>query len=387
MRLGADVHATLTRAGAKFITPLTLRSLTRHPVTVDMFDEPEQWEIHHVALAQQASVVVVAPATADAIAKLAVGIADEFRYSLALATRAPLVVAPAMDANMYEHAATQENLARLRARGAVIVEPEEGPLASGLVGRGRLAAPQEIAAAVVGLLAPGDLEGVRVLVTAGPTREPLDPVRFISNRSSGKMGYALAGAAARRGAQVSLISGPTSLPTPAGCEVVSVTTAAEMEQAVLARFPQSQVLIAAAAVADYTPARVATSKLKRKGEALTLELKPTADILAECGRRRKRGQVLVGFAAETGSVLANARKKLVDKRLDIIVANDVSAPGIGFDSDRNAGHLLSADGPEVELPEMEKHAFAERVIDAVAGVLRMAAAGGSRRAAARRAKT
>jgi phosphopantothenoylcysteine decarboxylase/phosphopantothenate--cysteine ligase len=402
LRLGADVHATLTRAGAKFITPLTLRSLTKHPVTVDMFDEPEQWEIHHVALAQQASVVVVAPATADAIAKLAVGIADEFLYSLALATRAPLVVAPAMDASMYEHAATQENLARLRARGVVVVEPEEGPLASGLVGRGRLAAPQEIAAVVVSLLlgaqpsrlpragpAPAlraGLEGVRVLVTAGPTREPLDPVRFISNRSSGKMGYALAAAAARRGAQVSLVSGPTSLAAPAGCELVSVTTAAEMQQAVLARFPHSQVLIAAAAVADYAPARVATSKLKRKGEALTLELKPTADILAECGRRRKRGQVLVGFAAETGNVLANARKKLVDKRLDIIVANDVSAPGIGFDSDRNAGHLLSADGQQVELPEMEKQVFAERVIDAVAGALRVAAAGGSRRAAVRRAK-
>jgi phosphopantothenoylcysteine decarboxylase/phosphopantothenate--cysteine ligase len=385
MRLGADVHATLTRAGAEFITPLTLRSLTKHAVTVDMFDEPEQWEIHHVALAQQASALIVAPATADAIAKLAVGIADEFLYSLALATRAPLVVAPAMDANMYEHVTTQENLAMLRARGAFIVEPEEGPLASGLMGRGRLAAPEKIAAVVVSVLAPGDLEGVRVLVTAGPTREPLDPVRFISNRSSGKMGYALAAAATRRGAQVSVVSGPTSLPAPSGCELVSVTTAAEMQRAVLARFPRSQVLIAAAAVADYTPARVAASKLKRKGGALALELKPTADILAECGRRKKPGQVLVGFAAETENVLANARKKLVDKHLDIIVANDVSAPGIGFESDRNAGYLLSARGKQVELPEMEKHAFAERVIDAVAEALRVT--GGSRRAGARRAKT
>jgi phosphopantothenoylcysteine decarboxylase/phosphopantothenate--cysteine ligase len=365
MRLGASVHATLTRAGARFITPLTLRSLTRNPVTVDMFEEPAQWEIHHVALAHQAAAVVVAPATADAIARLAAGIADEFLYCLVLATRAPLIVAPAMDADMYQHAATQANVAKLRERGATIVEPEEGPLASGLVGRGRLPDPRKIAGIVAELLAPGDLAGARVLVTAGPTREPLDPVRYLSNRSSGRMGYALAAAAARRGAEVTLVSGPTALPAPDGCDLVSVTTAAEMQEAVLSRFPRSQVLIAAAAVADYAPARTADRKLKRRSGTLTLELKATPDILAECGRRKKRGQVLVGFAAETEEVLANARKKLTGKRLDIIVANDVSRPGVGFDSDRNAGCLLLTGGRQVALPEMSKDEFAARVLDAV----------------------
>jgi len=365
LKLGADVHVTLTRAGAEFITPLTLRSLTRNPVTVSMFEEPEQWEIQHISLAQRAAAVVVAPASADAIAKLAVGIADEFVYAVALATRAPLVIAPAMDADMYAHPATQENLRRLRERGAVVVEPEEGPLASGLVGRGRLAEPEDIAAEVVRLLSAKDLEGARVLITAGPTREPIDPVRFISNRSSGKMGYALASAAARRGAAVTVVSGPTSLSGPAACEVVSVTTAAEMSKEVMSRFGRCDVLIAAAAVADYAPAQAGRTKLKKGARAITLTLNPTPDILAECGRRRQPGQVVVGFAAETESLVANARKKLAEKGLDIIVANNVSAPGVGFDSDRNAGYLLAADGRQVEVPEMDKSAFAERILDAV----------------------
>ncbi len=365
MDLGADVHATLTRAGTEFITPVTLRTLTGNPVTVDMFEDPGEWEVKHVSLAERAAAVVVAPASADAIAKLALGLADEFVYALALAATGPLVVAPAMNDKMLSHPATQENLARLRARGALIVEPELGRLASGAVGEGRLADPEAIAGAVAELLAPGDLAGVRVLVTAGPTQEPLDAVRFLSNRSSGKMGYAMAAAAARRGAAVTVVAGPTAVPEPAGCKLVRVETARDMHRHALRRFPRCEVLIAAAAVADYAPARVGEGKLKSGDESLTVTLRPTKDILADCGGRKKEGQFLVGFAAETDDLLANARRKLAAKHLDLVVANDVSRPGVGFDSDRNAGYLLLADGREIELPEMAKSAFAERVLDAV----------------------
>ena len=365
MDLGADVHVTLTPAGARFITPLTLRTLTGNPVTVDMFDEPDEWQVKHVSLAQRAAAVVVAPATADAIAKLALGIADEFIYAVALATRAPLVVAPAMNDNMFTHPRVRENLAQLRTRGALIVEPEAGRLASGAIGQGRLAEPEVIAAAVAGILAPGDLRGVRVLVTGGPTREPLDPVRFLSNRSSGKMGYALARAAARRGAQVTVISGPTALSEPEGCQVVTVETAAEMHGEVTKRFPECEVLIAAAAVADYAPAASASEKMRKREGPLTIELRPTTDILAQCGKRKQQHQFLVGFAAETENLLGSARQKLEAKSLDLIVANDVSCAEIGFDSDQNAGYLLFADGRETELPKMDKSAFAERILDAV----------------------
>jgi phosphopantothenoylcysteine decarboxylase/phosphopantothenate--cysteine ligase len=366
MDLGADVHVTLTAAGAEFITPLTLRTLTGNPVVVDMFDDPEEWEVKHVSLAERAAAVVVAPATADAIAKLALGLADEFVYAVALATRAPLVVAPAMNHQMYAHPTVQGHLARLRERGAHVVEPETGRLASGAVGKGRLAAPETIAAAVAALLSAGDLEGVRILVTAGPTREPLDPVRFISNRSSGKMGYALASAAAGRGAEVTLVSGPTSVAPPGGCDVVPVETAEGMLRATLDRFDGCDVLIAAAAVADYTPAVVSPEKMKRERAPVTVELRPTTDILAECGRRKRPAQLLVGFAAETEGILEHAREKLVAKGLDLIVANDVSRKDVGLESGRNAGHLIFSDGREVEVPEMDKLAFAARVLDAVA---------------------
>ncbi|UCC67149.1 MAG: bifunctional phosphopantothenoylcysteine decarboxylase/phosphopantothenate--cysteine ligase CoaBC [Armatimonadota bacterium] len=365
MDLGADVHVTLTRAGAEFITPLTLRTLTGNPVTVSMFDAPDEWQVKHVSLAERAAAVVVAPASADAIAKLALGLADEFVYALVLATRAPLVVAPAMNDKMFAHQATQEHLQQLRARGARIVEPETGRLASGAVGRGRLAEPETIAAAVAEVVAPGDLEGVRVLVTAGPTRERLDPVRFLSNRSSGKMGYALAEAAARRGAEVTVVSGPTAIPAPARCEVKRVETASEMRREVLRRFPKCDVLIAAAAVADYAPATVEDSKLKRGEKSLTVKLHPTKDILADCGGRKKEGQFLVGFAAETEDLLARAREKLAAKKLDVVIANDVSRAGVGFESERNAGYALLAGGEEIELPEMEKPAFAERILEVV----------------------
>ncbi len=365
MDLGADVHATLTRAGSEFITPLTLSSLTGNPVTVDMFEEPEEWDIKHVSLAQRAAAVVVAPASANAIAKLALGLSDEFIYTVALAAGAPLFVAPAMNDKMYSHQTVQENLARLRARGAQIIEPEVGRLASGAVGQGRLADPESIAAAVAAALG-GDLQGVRVLVTAGPTREPLDPVRFISNRSSGRMGYALAEAAAGRGAGVTLVSGPTALPGPAGCELVQVETTEQMYDAVLGRFPECDVLIAAAAPADYAPASRAPQKVKKTADRLTVELRPTADILAECGRRKRPDQLLVGFAAETENLVAGAREKLHSKNLDLIVANDVSGGEVGIDSDWNAGYLLYRDGRSVELPVMEKSAFAHRILEAVA---------------------
>ena len=365
MDLGAEVHVTLTRAGAQFITPLTLRTLTGYPVIVDMFEDPTEWQVEHVSLAKRAAAIVVAPASADAIAKLALGMGDEFIYAVALAARAPLVIAPAMESNMLSHPATQEHVRLLRARGAHFVEPESGRLASGAVGPGRLAPPEMIASAVAALLAPGDLSGVRVLVTAGPTREPVDAVRYLSNRSSGKMGYALAAAAVRRGAQVSLVSGPTSLPEPTGCEVVRVERASEMREEVRRRFPDCDVLIAAAAVADFAPAQASEGKVKKKSMPMQLELRPTPDILAECGRARKPRQLLVGFAAETEELLANARAKLKSKRLDLMVANDVSRAGVGMGSERNAGYLLFADGGEIELPEMEKSAFAERVLDAV----------------------
>ena len=369
MDLGAEVHATLTRAGAQFVTPLTLRTLTGHPVIVDMFEEPGEWQVEHVSLARRADTVVVAPATADAIAKLALGLGDEFIYAVALASRAPLVIAPAMESSMLSHPATQANVDLLRQRGAVFVAPRTGRLASGATGPGRMAPPEEIAAAVADLLATqADLKGLRVLVTAGPTQEPIDPVRYISNRSSGKMGYALAAGAARRGAQVTLISGPTALTPPAlpGGETVQVTTASEMREKVLRRFPRCDILIAAAAVADFAPFQAQGSKMKRSAVAgRSLELRATPDVLAECGRRKKVGQFLVGFAAETDDLLTNAREKLQSKHLDLIVANDVTRAGIGFGSDRNAGYLLFADGRETELPEMAKSAFADRILDAV----------------------
>lgn len=365
MDLGADVHATLTSAGAQFITPITLRTLTGNPVTVDMFAEPGEWSVKHVSLAERAAAVVVAPASADAIAKLALGVADEFIYTVALATRAPLVVAPAMNDKMLSHPVVQEHLERLRARGAHIVESETGRLASGACGKGRLADPEVIAAAVVAAVASGDLAGVQVLVTAGPTREPVDGVRYISNRSSGKMGYAVAAAAAGRGAVVTVVAGPVAIPEPEGCEVVRVETAEEMRGEVLQRFSECDVLVAAAAVADYAPVEAAGGKVKSGRRRLTLELRPTKDILAECGKRKRKGQFLVGFAAETEDVVAHAREKLEAKHLDLIVANDVSRAGVGFESDSNAGYLLLANGTELEVPEMDKRAFAERILNAV----------------------
>ncbi len=364
-----DVHVAMTEAAQQFITPLTFASLTGHRVITGLWDSDgavpnANSAIEHIAEAQSTEVLVIAPATANILAKLAHGLADDFLTTLALATPAPLVLAPAMNVQMWEHAATQANLAVLAQRGVLIVAPESGYLACGMVGDGRLAKTDAIVAAVLDVLhRRHDLANETVLVTAGGTREPLDPVRYLGNRSSGKMGYALADAALTRGARVILISAPTQLKPPAGCEFVAVTSAEEMRQAVLSRLPEASLVIKAAAVADYRPRLRAEQKIKRTGP-ITIELEPTEDILAEVVRARKPGTLVIGFAAETERPLEHARGKLERKGADAIVLNNVSRPEIGFDSDRNAVTFLTATASH-ELPEMSKRALADRILDEV----------------------
>ncbi|HSA93212.1 MAG TPA: bifunctional phosphopantothenoylcysteine decarboxylase/phosphopantothenate--cysteine ligase CoaBC [Terriglobales bacterium] len=365
---GLRVQVVMTRAAQEFVRPLTFAALSGEKVITDMFgagtEEPNiDSAVEHIAVAQSADALLVAPATADILAKFANGQADDFLTTLFLATTAPVVVAPAMNVNMWEHPATRANVEKLRERGVRVVEPDSGYLACGMVGPGRLAANETIVTAVLEALgAVPDLTGETVLVTAGPTREPIDPVRFLSNRSSGRMGYALAEAALRRGARVILVTGPVALDPPSGADVVRVETAAEMRAAVLERFAESTIVIKCAAVSDYRPKQVAAEKIKRSGD-LSLELTPTADILAELGRSRT-SQVLVGFAAETSDALENARRKLESKAVDVIVVNDVSRPGVGFDSERNAVSILGADH-QVDVPETSKWEVAHRVLDAV----------------------
>jgi len=369
---GYEVQVVMTRAAREFITPLTLASLSGRKVITDLFAGPQGGEanidsaIEHIAVAQTIDLLVVAPATADVLAKMAHGIADDFLTTLYLATKAPVLVAPAMNVNMWEHPATQESLATLRGRGVRVVAPDAGYLACGMTGPGRLAETEAIVAAVKEILTPvRDLEGQTILITAGPTCEDLDPVRYLTNRSSGKMGYALAAAAARRGARTLLVSGPTSLEPPEGVEFAAVRSAEEMAQAVLGRLDAATVVIMAAAVADYRPAQRRAQKMKKQGGSLTLEMEATRDILKEIGAR-KGTRLLVGFAAETENLLANARKKMTTKNLDLIVANDVSRAGTGFDSDDNAATLLGARGEVVELPQMSKAEMAERILAAIA---------------------
>ena len=365
---GVRVQVVMTRAAQEFVRPLTFAALSGEKVITDLFgagaEEPNiDSAVEHIAVAQSIDALVIAPATADAIAKFAHGEANDFLTTLFLATTAPVVVAPAMNVNMWENAATQANIQTLKARGITVVEPDSGYLACGMVGAGRLAANETIVKAVLKTLhAEQDLAGETVLVTAGPTREPIDPVRYIGNRSSGKMGYALAEAALRRGAKVILVSGPTALKPPSAAEVIQVQTAAEMRNAVLAQLERSTIVVKAAAVADFTVRQAADEKIKRKGP-MTLELEPTADILAEIGAK-KGSRIVVGFAAETSDVMANARKKLESKSLDAIVLNDVSQPGIGFDSERNAVTILTHSGAET-VPESSKWEVAHRVLDAV----------------------
>jgi phosphopantothenoylcysteine decarboxylase/phosphopantothenate--cysteine ligase len=365
MKREAEVQVVMTEAATRFVAPLTFETLSRQPVLLDMFTLAYESRIGHIAATARADLFVIAPVTANTIAKLAHGLADDFLTNIYLASRCPVLVAPAMDSDMYQHAAVQENLARLRERGIHVVGPASGELASGLVGPGRLVEPAEIVAAIEKLLAPsGDLAGEMVLVTAGPTREPLDPVRYISNRSSGKMGYAIAEAAARRGARVILVSGPTALDPPREAQVVPVETAQEMYDAVLAHLEAVTVVIKAAAVADYRPKQVAREKIKKDERVPEVTLESTPDILAEVGKRKGR-RILVGFAAETHDLVANARKKLQRKNLDLMVANDVSQPGAGFDADTNLVKILDAKGGVEELPLLPKAAVADRILDRV----------------------
>jgi phosphopantothenoylcysteine decarboxylase/phosphopantothenate--cysteine ligase len=365
---GVRVQVIMTRAAQEFVRPLTFAALSGEKVITDLFGQGAQdpnieSAVEHIAVAQAIDALVVAPATADAIAKFANGLADDFLSTLFLATTAPQVVAPAMNVNMWENAATQQNIERLRARGVHVVEPDSGYLACGMVGPGRLAANETIVSAVMKALgAAQDFAGETVLVTAGPTREPIDPVRYLGNRSSGRMGYAMAEAAIRRGAKVVLISGPTALKPPSAAEVVQVQTAREMRDAVLAHLERSTVVIKAAAVADFTVRNAAEQKIKRAG-AISLELEPTPDILKEIAAR-KGSRIVIGFAAETQNTLENARKKLQGKSLDAIVLNDVSQPGIGFDSERNAVTILTPTD-EISVPETSKWEVAHRVLDVV----------------------
>jgi phosphopantothenoylcysteine decarboxylase/phosphopantothenate--cysteine ligase len=367
---GIRVQVVMTAAAQEFVRPLTFAALSGERVITGMFgsgsgDEQANVEsaIEHIAMAQAIDALLVAPATADVLAKFAQGIANDFLSTLYLATTAPVVVAPAMNVNMWNHVATQANLEILRERGVRIVEPGQGYLACGMTGAGRLAENETIVAAVMEALgAAQDLAGETVLVTAGPTREKIDPVRYLTNRSSGRMGYAIVEAALRRGARVLLVSGPVAVTAPDAAEVTRVETAEEMLAAVLKFLPEATVVIKTAAVADFRPKRAAGQKIKRKG-AMTLELEPTADILTEVARR-KTSQVIVGFAAETENVLENARRKLASKSLDAIVVNDVSRQGIGFDSDRNAVTIISQ-SEVVEVPETSKWEVAQRVLDQV----------------------
>ena len=370
-RRTVEVHVVMTAAAQKFVQPLTFAALTGHKVIASLWEEwdegdgaAEQNGIDHIAEAQWADALVVAPATANILAKFAHGIADDFLSTMYLATTAPVLVAPAMNVNMWNHPVTQENLEILRQRGVRIVEPGTGELACGMVGAGRMAEPETIAEAVLGTLGRrNDLAGEAVLVTAGGTREALDPVRFIGNRSSGKMGYALAEAASSRGAKVILVSGPSSLRAPAHCELIEVTTADEMRKAVLERMPEVTIVIKAAAVADYRPVTVSAQKLKRTGP-LTLELAPTEDILAEAVRRRQPGQLIVGFAAETENWMENGRAKLLKKGADAIVVNNVAGEDVGIDSDTNAATFLTP-ATAVELPKMHKRQLADCILDEI----------------------
>ncbi|MFI5090253.1 MAG: bifunctional phosphopantothenoylcysteine decarboxylase/phosphopantothenate--cysteine ligase CoaBC [Terriglobales bacterium] len=365
---GVRVQVIMTAAAQEFVRPLTFAALSGEKVITDLFgagaEQPNiDSAVEHIAVAQSIDALVVAPATADVLAKFAQGIANDFLSTLYLATTAPVVVAPAMNVNMWEHPATRANVETLKQRGVRVVEPDAGYLACGMTGPGRLAANETIVAAVMQALgAAQDLAGETVLITAGPTREPIDPVRYIGNRSSGRMGYALAEAALRRGARVVLVSGPTALQAPGAAEVVAVETAEEMRQAVLSRLDDATIVIKAAAVADYKPKQRSQQKIKRKG-ALSLELEPTSDILAEVASKRSL-QIVVGFAAETENVLENARRKLASKSLDAIVVNDVSRKGIGMDSERNAVTIITP-AETIEVPETTKWEVAHRVLDAV----------------------
>lgn len=369
-KAGASVRVIMTRSATEFVQPLTFEALSGSPVISEMFGRPDSSVIEHIALAREADLLLVAPATANILAKFARGIADDFLSTVYLSNTNPVLIAPAMNVEMWNHAATQENLQILRQRGVHFVEPGVGYQACGETGVGRLAEPDAIVRQALSLLSPAsagkqDLKGANILITAGPTVEDLDPVRFITNRSSGKMGYALAQAAQKRGASVVLVSGPTRLQAPAGVELVPVRSTREMYEAVLEKLDVCSVFIGCAAVADYRPARVADQKIKKQGgNGLMLELVPTEDIIASVGERSS-GRIVVGFAAESEAVTGNAEKKLREKNLDLIVANDISRSDAGFDVDTNAATILRRDGSTRELPLQSKNELAGAVLDEI----------------------
>jgi phosphopantothenoylcysteine decarboxylase / phosphopantothenate---cysteine ligase len=359
---GFVVQVIMTRGAMEFVTPLTFQTLSGMPVATETFNLTQESEIGHINLADSADLFVIAPATANVIGKIAAGIADDLLTTVLMATKAPVLIAPAMNIHMYENPILQENVRKLRRLGYHFIEPAEGYLACGYEGKGRLPEPEKILEETRRLLKKKDLVGEKLLITAGPNREPLDPVRYLSNRSSGKMGYALARAAIRRGAEVALISGPTELEPPAGARLTSVTTAAEMRHAVLEEFSACTAVIMAAAVSDYRPVDFARQKIKRGKGPIELRLEPNPDILKEISAR-KNGKMLVGFAAETGELVTNATKKLKDKNLDMIVANNVSEAGAGFDLDTNVATILDRGGTVRSLPLMSKDELAEQILD------------------------
>ena len=363
-KAGANVHVIMTRGAMEFITPLTFQTLSMNPVSTSLFNLIDEREIGHISLADSADLFIIAPATANIIGKLACGIADDMLTTTVMATRAPVLIAPAMNVNMYQNPIYQENESKLKGHGYRFVEPAIGMLACGWEGEGKLQEPPVIFEEAVALLSPKDLTGEYLLVTAGPTREEVDPVRFLSNHSSGKMGYAIAKRAWRRGATVTLVSGPTCLDAPWGVETINVESAGQMREAVFSLVEASTIVIKAAAVADYRPANRSSVKIKKADARLTLELAKNPDILGELGRV-KGNRVLVGFAAETGSLLENAEKKLAEKNLDLVVANDVSQAGAGFNIDTNIARLLFRNGRKEDLPLMDKGELADIILDRV----------------------
>ncbi len=366
VKLGADVNVIMTKNATKLVQPLTFRYISRNPVTVDMFAEPESWKPEHISLADKADILVIAPATANIIAKLAHGIADDMLSTTALAVRCPILIAPAMNCHMLDNSIVQENIEILKNHKFEFVEAEYGMLACGYEGKGRLADPEKIVQKIVDVLtSKNDLKGKTILVTAGPTREALDPVRFISNRSSGKMGYAIAESALNRGAEVILITGPTNITPPDRAKLINVESALQMYDAVMKNSSQADVIIMSAAVSDYRPKEFSKQKIKRDNQEITLILEENPDILAELGKNKKDGQIVIGFSMETENLLENSIKKLKKKNVDFIIANDLSKEGAGFGTDTNIVTIISADGKIKELPLMSKHDVANAILDLV----------------------
>lgn len=368
-KLNAEVHVIMTGSAAEFVTPLTFQSISHNLVVTDMFAEPKSWDIQHISLAEKADLIVVAPATANILGKAASGIADDILTTTMLAAKCPILLAPAMNTSMYENPVVQDNILKLKKLGYLFIEPGTGMMACGTSGKGRLPEPETIVKEAAGVLIPKkDFTNKKVLITAGPTREAIDPVRYITNHSSGKMGYAIASAAARRGAGVKLVSGPVNLQKPTNVEVTYVTTAREMHDEVMREYESCQVMIMVAAVADYRCASISEKKIKKTGEKMTVELVKNPDIAKELGRV-KGNRILVGFSAETDELLNNARAKLEAKNLDFIVANDITMEGAGFGTDTNIVKIIRKDGSIREIPVMGKDKVADEILDEIAKIM------------------